>query len=200
MANMEPLRREDHPELEELWQLYDDSMSFVPNSLFTMARRPEILEAFSELITRIWRTGTVPIELKPLIAIVASTAAGCRYCQAHETVDAKMRGVDEAKIADIGDFERSTLYSEAERAALRFARDASVAPNDVTPANFEELRRHWDEGQIVEILAVVGLFGFLNRWNDSMATDLEDIPRAFAGRTIGPHGWESGKHGSGGGE
>jgi len=196
MANMEPLRREDHPELEELWQLYDDSMSFVPNSLFTMARRPEILEAFSQLITRIWRSGTVPVELKPLIAIVASTAAGCRYCQAHETVDAKMRGVDEAKIADIGDFERSALYSEAERVALRFARDASVVPNDVTPASFEELRRHWDEGQIVEILAVVGLFGFLNRWNDSMATDLEDIPRAFAGRTIGPHGWESGKHGN----
>jgi uncharacterized peroxidase-related enzyme len=196
MANMEPLRREDHPELEELWQLYDDSMSFVPNSLFTMARRPEILEAFSELITRIWRTGTVPVELKPLIAIVASIAAGCRYCQAHETVDAKMRGVDEAKIADIGNFERSTLYSEAERAALRFARDASVAPNDVTPANFEELRRHWDEGQIVEILAVVGLFGFLNRWNDSMATDLEEIPAALASRTIGPHGWDAGKHGN----
>lgn len=123
MANMEPLRREDHPELEELWQLYDDSMSFVPNSLFTMARRPEILEAFSELITRIWRTGTVPVELKPLIAIVASTAAGCRYCQAHETVDAKMRGVDEAKIAEIGNFERSLLYSDAERAAFRFARE-----------------------------------------------------------------------------
>lgn len=166
MANMEPLRRGDHPELEELWQLYDDSMSFVPNSLFTMARRPEILEAFSELITRIWRTGTVPVELKPLIAIVASTAAGCRYCQAHETVDAKMRGVDEAKIAEIGNFERSLLYSDAERAAFRFARDASVVPNDVSPANFEELRRHWDDGQIVEILAVVGPFGFLNRWND----------------------------------
>lgn len=197
MANMEPLRREDHPELEALWELYDDSMSFVPNSLFTMARRPEILEAFSELITQIWRTGTVPVELKPLIAIVASTAAGCRYCQAHETVDARMRGVDEAKIADIGNFERSELYSEAERAALRFARDASVVPNDVTSASFVELRRHWDDGQIVEVLAVVGLFGFLNRWNDSMATDLEEIPEALASRTIGPHGWDAGKHGKG---
>jgi len=75
VANMQPLRREDHPELEELWQLYDDSLSFVPNSLFTMARRPEILAAFSDLITRIWRTGTVPVGLKPLIAIVASAAA-----------------------------------------------------------------------------------------------------------------------------
>jgi uncharacterized peroxidase-related enzyme len=195
MANMEPLRREDHPELEELWQLYDDTMSFVPNSLFTMARRPEILSAFSELITQIWRTGTVPVGLKPLVAIVASTAAGCRYCQAHETVDAKMRGVDERKIAAIWDFERSPLYSEAERVALRFARDASVVPNAVTPKHFAELRRHWDDGEIVEILAVIGLFGFLNRWNDSMATDLEAVPAAFANRTIGEHGWDAGKHG-----
>lgn len=194
MANLQPLRREDHPELEELFRLYDDSMSFVPNSLFTMARRPEILRAFSELITQIWRTGTVPRGLKPLVAIVSSTAAGCRYCQAHETVDAKMRGVPEDKIADVWDFERSPLYSEAERVALRFAREASVVPNEVTSATFEELRRHWDDGEIVEILAVVGLFGFLNRWNDSMATDLEDEPDAFARRTLGPHGWEPGKH------
>ena len=194
MANMQPLRREDHPELEELWRLYDNTMSFVPNSLFTMARRPEILEAFSDLITQIWRSGTVPVGLKPLVAIVASTAAGCRYCQAHETVDARLRGVEEAKIAEIWNFERSTRYDEAERSALRFARDASVVPNVVTPRHFEDLRKHWDDGEIVEILAVVGLFGFLNRWNDSMATDLEATPSAFAGRTIGPHGWEPGKH------
>jgi uncharacterized peroxidase-related enzyme len=191
---MQPLRREDHSELEEVFRLYDDTMSFVPNSLFTMARRPEILRAFSELITQIWRTGRVPVGLKPLVAIVASTAAGCRYCQAHETVDAVMRGIDEAKIAEIWNFERSPLYTEAERAALRFARDASVVPNAVMPQHFVDLRRYWDDGEIVEILAVVGMFGFLNRWNDSMATDLEEIPTAFAGRTIGPHGWEPGKH------
>src|SRR5215207_3738623 len=190
---MQPLRREDHPELEELFRLYDDTMSFVPNSLFTMARRPEILGAFSELITRIWRTGTVPVGLKPLVAIVASTAAGCRYCQAHETVDAKLRGVDEDKIAEIWDFERSPRYSEGERAALRFARDASVVPNAVTPAHFEDLRRHWDDGQIVEMLAVVGLFGFLNRWNDTMATDLEPEPLGFAAERYGDR-WEPGKH------
>ena len=65
-------------------------------------------------------------------------------------------------------------------------------PNAVTPAHFADLREHWDDGQIVEILAVVGLFGFLNRWNDTMATDLEDTPAALADRTIGPHGWEPG--------
>jgi uncharacterized peroxidase-related enzyme len=199
MANMEPLRREDHPELEELFRLYDETLSFVPNSLYTMARRPEILRALSDLITQIWRTGTLPRPLKPLIAIVSSVAAGCRYCQAHEAVDAKMRGVPNEKISAIWDFERSPLYDEAERAALRFARDASLVPNEVTSSSFEELRRHWDDGQIVEILAVVGLFGFLNRWNDSMATDLEEVPLAYASSRYDER-WDPGKHSHGTGE
>ena len=193
MANVEPLRREDHPELESLFQLYDDTLSFVPNSLFTMARRPEVLMAFSELITQIWRSGTVPVGLKPLIAMVASKAAGCRYCQAHEAVDAMMRGVPDEKISAIWDFERSPMYTDGERAALRFARDASVVPNAVTPKHFEDLREHWDDGEIVEMLAVIGLFGFLNRWNDSMATDLEDAPMEFATARLGDS-WHPGKH------
>ncbi|HSL10857.1 MAG TPA: carboxymuconolactone decarboxylase family protein [Actinomycetota bacterium] len=190
---MDPLRRQDLPELEPLFRHYDETLSFVPNSLFTMARRPEILRAFSELITQIWNTGTLPKDLKPLIAIVSSVAAGCRYCQAHEAVDARERGVDDGKIAEIWNFERSDRYAEAERVALRFARDASLVPNLVTPAHFVELRRHWDDGQIVEMLSVIGLFGFLNRWNDTMATDLEPEPLAFAGARYGSR-WEPGKH------
>jgi alkylhydroperoxidase family enzyme len=104
-----------------------------------------------------------------------------------------MRDVPEEKIATIWEFESSPLFDDAERAALRFARDASLVPNAVTPGHFDELRRHWDDGQIVEILSVVSLFGFLNRWNDTMATDLEEIPTAFAGSTLGDT-WDPGKH------
>ncbi len=190
---MEPLRREDHPELEALFRHYDETLSFVPNSLYTMARRPEILRAFSELITQVWNSGTLPKPLKPLIAIVSSIASGCRYCQAHEAVDARERGVPDAKVAQIWNFERSDLYDEGERTALRFARDASLVPNEVTPEHFLALRAHWDDGQIVEILSVVGLFGFLNRWNDTMATQIEDEPRATAHERYGDH-WEPEKH------
>lgn len=193
-ANMTPLGRGDVPELDDLWQRYDDTLSFVPNSLCTMARRPEYVRALSDLITVVWRTGTLPPPLKPLVAVISSTAAGCRYCQAHEAVDARMRGVSEQKIAAVWEFETSDLYDDAERAALRFARDASLVPNAVTPAHFEELRRFWDEGQIVEILTVVGIFGFLNRWNDTMATELEEIPAALASECLAPGGWAPGKH------
>ena len=195
MANIEPLRREDLPELEELFSHYDETLSFVPNSLYTMARRPEILRAFSDLVTKIWRTGTLSIELKPLLAMVSSYAAGCRYCQAHEAVDARERGVGADKIAAVWDFETSPLFQDAERAALRLARDASLVPNAVTPRHFEEVRRHYTEGQIVEIMAVVGLFGFLNRWNDTISTDLELEPLGWAHATLGQ--WDPGKHGAG---
>ncbi|MGH2540071.1 MAG: carboxymuconolactone decarboxylase family protein [Actinomycetota bacterium] len=193
VPHMQPLRRDDLPELEELFRHYDETLSFVPNSLYTMARRPEILRAFSELITQIWNTGTLPTALKPLIGIVSSIASGCRYCQAHEAVDARERGVSDERIAEIWNFERSDLYDEAERAALRFARDASLVPNEVTTVHFRALREHWDDGQIVEMLAVVGLFGFLNRWNDTIATSLEDQPRALARERYGDH-WHAGKH------
>ena len=194
MAHVKPLMREDLPELEELFQLYDDTLSFCPNSLYTMARRPEVLRAFSELITQIWRSGTVPTYLKPLVAMISSAAAGCRYCQAHEAVDARMRGVPEEKIAAVFDFETSPLFDAAERAALRFALAASAQPNTVSAEDVAELRRHWDEGQIVEILAVVSLFGFLNRWNDTIATDLEEIPGDLGRRVLAAAGWEPGKH------
>ena len=194
MSHLDPLRREDLPELEELFQHYDDTLGFVPNSLYTMARRPEILRAFSDLITKIWRTGTLPIELKPLIAVISSQAAGCRYCQAHEAVDARERGVDAEKIAAVWEFEASPLFSEAERTALRLARDASLQPNLATQEHFDALRDHYTEGEIVEIMAVISLFGFLNRWNDTMATDLEDEPLTFASETYGTRRWHPGKH------
>ena len=56
------------------------------------------------------------------------------------------------------------------------------------------LRQHFDEPQIVELVAVCALFGFLNRWNDTMSTELEEVPRAFAEQRLGDSGWHAGKH------
>jgi len=176
MAHLDPLDRATLGALDEHFrERYDETIGFTPNSLLTMARRPEIVTALGDLITTIWRTGTVPAGLKALVGLVSSTSAGCRYCQAHEAVDARAHGV-------------------SERAALRFARDAGLVPNAVTAKHFAELREHFDEGEIVELLATIGLFGFLNRWNDSVATDLEREPFEYADERLAPEGWEPGKH------
>ncbi len=48
-----------------------------------------------------------------------------------------------------------------------------LVPNEASVADFNEVKEHFDEDQIVEIVATIALFGYLNRWNDTMATTLE---------------------------
>jgi alkylhydroperoxidase family enzyme len=125
---------------------------------------------------------------------MTSYGAGCRYCQAHEVARSHQAGVSLDKISAIDDFEHSELYRDAERAALRLALAAGQSPNAATPEHFADLRRYYDEGQIVEIVAVIAAFGFLNRWNETMATDLEPEPFALARQTLDGLGWEPGRH------
>jgi uncharacterized peroxidase-related enzyme len=145
-------------------------------------------------LTQVARTGTVSPELKELVALVASTAAGCRYCQAHTASNATRKGAHAEKIAQVWSYETSDLFSDAERAALRLAYHAALVPNAATDEDFEDLRRYFDDGEIVELVTMIALFGFLNRWNDTLATDLETKPLELASAVIGPAGWEPGKH------
>jgi alkylhydroperoxidase family enzyme len=94
----------------------------------------------------------------------------------------------------VWEFATSALFSDAERAALRLALHAGLNPNETSAADFAELARHFDEGQIVEIVGTIALFGYLNRWNDTMATDLEERPAKVAHRALDATGWEPGKH------
>ena len=83
-------------------------------------------------------------------------------------------GIEDKKLAAVWDYRTSPLYTEAERVALDFAIEAAAQPNAVTDESFAKLKRHWSEGQIVEILVVIVLFGILNRWNGAMAMPLEE--------------------------
>jgi alkylhydroperoxidase family enzyme len=160
-----------------------------------MARRPAIAEGFLHLRRAVMDPeGTVPVGLKGLIAHVASLTAGCRYCQAHSIFGAERAGVERSRLEEIWDFETSGHFTDGERAALRVAAGAAAVPNAVSDEDFAELRAHWSEDHIVEILAVVALFGFLNRWNDTLGTALEAPSEAAATGLLGGRGWDPGKH------
>lgn len=196
MAHLSPLSKTATPEFEQLFEHYATTRGFIPNSILTMQRRPAIARAFMELNRAVLYEGTVPEELKMLVSLIASQAAGCRYCQAHMANLASIYTASDSKIAAVWDFETSELFTEAERAALRLAYHGASVPNAATEEDFVEVSKHFDEGQIVEIVASIALFGFLNRWNDTMATELEDRAVQVGGRTLGAIGWEPGKHGN----
>jgi alkylhydroperoxidase family enzyme len=139
--------------------------------------------------------GEVDLGFRRLVGHVASKAAGCLYCQAHTLLGAHNFGVSDEKLAAVWDYATSSLYTERERVALDFALAAAAQPNAVTDELFAQLRTHWSEGEVVELLGVVAMFGFLNRWNDTMATPLEAVPTDVALKAAGERGWSAGKHG-----
>ncbi len=196
MAFVAPLSQDEIPEdLKPILAISEARMGFIPNSLLTMARWPDLVRAFVPMVATVFGEGTVPPDLKQMIAAVVSSAAGCRYCQAHTTHgSAKKMGVAEEKVAKVWEYQTSNLFSDAERAALDLALAAGQSPNAAQDAHFKALRNHYNEREIVEIVGAISVLGFLNRWNDTMATTLEDGPRAFAETVMSPAGWDVGKH------
>ena len=196
MPHMKPVPFESVAEdIQERFLHYKKTRGFTPNSIQTMVRRPAIVRAFMQLNQAVLYDGTVSEELKMLVSLIASQAAGCRYCQAHMANLSKIYEASEEKISHVWEFESSDLFNPAERAALNLAMKGAMTPNQATQADFDACYEYFDEGQVVEIVASVALFGFLNRWNDTMATELEELPGQVARDTIGnTFGWEAGKH------
>ncbi|MEM6305295.1 MAG: carboxymuconolactone decarboxylase family protein [Pseudomonadota bacterium] len=195
MPHVDPLPRSELPQFEDRFARYDEIRGFLPNSILTMARRPNIAEAFMALNQAVLYEGTVSEDLKMMIALMTSMATGCLYCQGHMANLSHVYDVPDEKIAAVWDCEASDLFTEAERAALVLAREAAGVPNTASAAHFDALKEHFNEAEVVEIVATIALFGYLNRWNDTMATDMEAHPARVAKAAMPD--WDGGKHGMG---
>ncbi len=192
MARIDPLDRDDLVSFERLFQAREEDMGFTSNSMLTMARWPELLEAWMNLGREtMFKPSEISQELKALVAHLVSRSSGCLYCTAHSGNHSVNKvGIAAEKIEKLFEYERDPIFSDAERAALRVAQ----AGGNSTDSDFEEVKKHFSERQVVEIVAVASFMSFLNRWNDTLAVELEDWPHDFAKRHLSEGGWEIGKH------
>ena len=195
MPLVTPLSPEHDLETKQLAEFFNETLGFCPNSVLTMQHRPAISKAFIELNKAVMENkGRVTSSLKRMIAWVSSNATGCRYCQAHAIRAAERYGAEQEQLDNIWEYKTHPAFNDAERAALNFSLAASVLPNAVNDEIKQELYKHWNEGEIVEMLGVISLFGYLNRWNDSMGTVLEDGAIESGNQYLEKTGWEVGKH------
>ena len=195
MPLVKPLTPEANLKVKELADFFNETLGFCPNSVLTMQIRPEVASAFIGLNKAVMENhGKVTSALKRMIAWVSSNAAGCRYCQAHAIRAAERYGANQEQLKHIWEYRTHEAFNEAERVALDFALAASQIPNSVDAELEERLRIYWNEGEIVEILGVISLFGFLNRWNDSMGTSIEVGAIESAEKYLTKNGWNKGKH------
>ena len=195
MALVTPLSSDHDLETKELAEFFNETLGFCPNSVLTMQRRPAISKAFINLNKAVMANeGRVTSALKRMIAWVSSNSTGCRYCQAHAIRAAERYGAEQEQLDNIWEYRTHSAFSDAERAALDFSLAASMVPNAVNADIKKRLYEHWDEGEIVEMLGVISLFGYLNRWNDSMGTTMEEGAIESGDQYLGKHGFEVGKH------
>ena len=195
MPLVKPLSEESNLEVKKLAEFFNETLGFCPNSVLTMQIRPNIAGSFINLNKAVMENnGRVTSSLKRLIAWVSSNASGCRYCQAHSIRAAERYGTDKEQLNNIWDYRTHPSFNESERIALDFALAASQIPNTVDENLKQRLHDNWDDGEIVEILGVISLFGYLNRWNDSMETTIEDGAKDSAEKFLSKHGWDKGKH------
>lgn len=190
-----PLDPNSTEEAKEMAEFYQETLGFTPNSLFTMQHRPRIAAAFLEMNQAVMENkGRVTSALKRELAYLSSHATGCRYCEAHTIRAAERYGSSAERLENIWDYAAHPAFSDAERAVFDLAIAASQVPNAVSQALGERLRAHWTEGELVEIMGVIALFGYLNRWNDSMGTPIEGPAADSAQQHLGKQGWTKGKH------
>ena len=219
MAHLLPLEKQELDELKPILAMSEATMGFVPNSMLTMAHMRQLPAAFSVLFGTVMGGDAralmenmikvtpeqnspeenLPADLLQLVAYCVSVSAGCRYCQAHTGHNTQRMSADPDAQADkraqVLAYEKAECFSEAERAAIALALAAGEVPNGASQQHFDALAKHFSQRQVVQIAAVISAFGFLNRWNDTMATALEDQPTTFAQRELSPNGWQLGKHG-----
>ena len=181
--------RQDFMEYEELFNGVESFMGYLPNAYLSMAEQPALLSAFSGLAASVFQSEGIDIQTKQLIALASSLSSGCKYCQAHTSHGAERAGVENEKIVDILNYVESTKYSDKEKAVLDLSFAAGKTPNQSTQKHFYNLREHFSKKEIIDIVSVISLFGFLNRWNDTMGTSLEDVPDNFVENKLKPLGW-----------
>ena len=195
MPLVTPLPADANEEIAELATFFNETLGFCPNSVLTMMRRPSLAKAFINLNMAVMENnGRVTSALKRLIAYVSSNVTGCRYCQAHTIRAAERYGASEEQLINVWEYQTHPAFNDAERAALDFTVAASTIPNGVDSEIAKALHAHWEEDEIVEILGVISLFGYLNRWNDSMATTLEQGAEESGDKLLAHKGWAKEKH------
>ena len=181
--------RESYKDFENLFQGVESFMGYLRIAHLAMAERPELLMAFSGLASTVFQAEGIDIQTKQLIALASRLSSGCKYCQAHTSHGAERAGMKEEKIADILNYSESKNYTDKEKALLDLAFAAGVTPNKSTQSHFDNLKKYFSKKEIIDIVSVIALFGFLNRWNDTMGTVLEEVPESFVENKLRPLGW-----------
>ena len=163
------VRRADAtPEVGAIYDRYMRTRGNVPNMFRTMALRPEIFTTMIAHFEAILTTGTLPTKLKELVIVRTSQLNRCEYCLGSHTQIAMKLGWSKEQLDDLANYEFRDDFTPAEKAALALAEQMTLDANHISDEFFDHLREFYDEGEVVELMASIGLFNYFNRFNNAL--------------------------------
>lgn len=154
------------PSAVNIYDRYLRDRGNVPNMFRTMAHRPEIFETIIKHMEAVLNTGTLPKSLKELVIVRTSQINQTPYCLASHTNICIKLGWTEEHISALGSASQSDKFSEAEKVAIHLAEVMTLNAHAYSEIDFARLRSFYSEGEVVELLASIGLFNYFNRFND----------------------------------
>jgi uncharacterized peroxidase-related enzyme len=159
-------RSEVRPSSVEVYDRTLRDRGNVPNMFRTMAHRPEIFETIIAHMDAVLNTGTLPKALKELVIVRTSQVNRTPYCLASHTAICKKLGWTDQHIEALKNAGGSAEFTESEKEAIRLAEVMTRDPHSYSDEDFARLRSFYTEGEIVELMAAIGLFNYFNRFND----------------------------------
>lgn len=164
-------REEVPPAAVNIYDRYLRQRGNVPNMFRTMAHRPEIFETIIAHMEAVLNTGTLPKALKELVIVRTSQLNRTPYCLASHTKICRNLGWSDVQLEALRSSAGSTEFTEREKVAIHLAEVMTLDPHSYSEAEFTRLRSHFSEGEIVELMAAIGLFNYFNRFNDLLEMD-----------------------------
>ncbi len=155
----------------EVREIYEKTLRGKPGNIQkALAHRPEMLKNFLSFYASVGRS--LDKKLYELIYLRVSLINGCRYCTQHHVASSKRAGLtaEHWTALKTGDYSR---YSEKERAALLYIEKLTRAPHEIKQGDFDDLRKHFADPEIVDIHMLAGLANLTNRVTDPLGLELE---------------------------
>lgn len=155
--------------------VFDDSLrerGNVPYFFRTLAHRPSIMTTAWAHMQAVLAEGTLPRALKELAVVRTSQINRTPYCLASHTMMAKKLGCSDEKLDALPRYATDAQFDRRERLAIHLAEVMTADPHGYTDVDFAQLREHFSEGEVVELVSAIGLFNYFNRANDLLQMEI----------------------------
>jgi len=161
-------RSEVAPELSGVYDKFLQERGNVPYFFRTLAHRPEIFRTATAHMEAVLKTGTLSTKLKELVVVRTSQLNCTSYCLASHSAIALRLGWTPEDLEALKDWRGNPLFSEAEQEAIHLAEVMTLNSHEYSDEELARLRCFYSEGEVVELMAAIGLFNYFNRFNNML--------------------------------